>query len=315
VPDRKIKQISVISGKGGTGKTSFVAAFAYLGKDLVLADCDVDAANLHLLVAGRPGDGKAEPFKSGFKARMDADVCAGCGRCLEVCRFHAVRLTEGAGPGRGNPVSIRELSCEGCGCCVDECPVSALSLVENTAGELYVSPSRFGTLVHARLAPGEGTSGKLVTRVRQRAVEIAYRQGAELVLIDGSPGIGCPVIASVSNADGALIVTEPTVSGFHDLTRVMDLCAHFKVPACAAINKWDINPDLTISIEEHCRKREVEILGSVPFDPVFVRALTAGVTVMEYGESDAAMNLNAIWTALQNFLRKYGNGDSNAAAN
>lgn len=312
--DKKIEQITVISGKGGTGKTSFAAAFACIEPDLVLADCDVDAANLHLLVAGGKGDGEIEPFKGGFKAAVDPDLCIGCGRCLEVCRFHAVVITEGPGPDSDATARIRDLPCEGCGCCADECPTGAISLRENAAGELFVSPSRFGTLVHARLNPGEGTSGKLVTRVREKAMEIADHNAAELVLIDGSPGIGCPVIASVSGTDGALIVTEPTVSGLHDLIRVADLCAHFKVPAYAVINKCDINLEMAEKIRRHCRDRGIGVLGSVPFDPVFVRALTAGVTVMEYDDNEVTLNLKEIWSALLDSVRKYEHGVPSAAA-
>ena len=218
--DKKVEQISVISGKGGTGKTSIVAAFACIQQNLILADCDVDAADLHLLVAGTQGGSETEAFRSGYKAVVDPDHCVGCGKCLEVCRFHAVDIILSPGLEWNDRAHIVELMCEGCGCCVDECPKGAVALRENISGDLSVSPSRFGTLVHARLNPGEGSSGKLVTRVRKKANEIAAREGAELILIDGSPGIGCPVIASVIGTDGALIVTEPTVSGLHDLIRI-----------------------------------------------------------------------------------------------
>lgn len=312
--NNKIKQIAIISGKGGTGKTSYVAAFACIQQDLVLADCDVDAANLHMLVASGKEQGKSIPFKSGFKAVVAPDTCVGCGTCLDVCRFHAVEITEGTKPDRGATARIKNLSCEGCGCCVDECPTGAISLTVNTAGELFISPSRFGTLVHARLAPGEGTSGKLVTRVREKAVEVAHRSDAELILIDGSPGIGCPVIASISGTDGALIVTEPTVSGLHDLVRAADLCAHFKIPTFAVINKCDINPDMAKQIKEQCRHSGIELLGGVPFDPIFVRTLTAGVTVMESDHSDVTSNLEKIWFTLLDSMMKDNQGVSTAAA-
>ena len=312
--NKQIKQISVISGKGGTGKTSFVAAFACIQPNLIMADCDVDAANLHLLVAGSQGMVETIPFKCGFKAAVDPDVCVACGRCFEVCRFHAVRISEETETNGDTAAQISDLLCEGCGCCTDECPTGAISLTENTAGELYVRPSRFGTLVHARLTPGEGTSGKLVTRVREKAVEIAGDNGVELVLIDGSPGIGCPVIASISGTDAALIVTEPTLSALHDLLRVADLCAHFKVPAYAVINKCDINTELADKIKEYCHHRKIEVLGSVPFDPDFVRALTAGITVMEYDNSDLTHNLKGIWYELLGSIRTYNHGVSKAAA-
>lgn len=311
--NNKIKQIAVVSGKGGTGKTSYVAAFACIHQDLVLADCDVDAANLHMLVASPEEQGRSIPFTSGFKAVVAPDTCVGCGTCLDVCRFHAIKLTKGKEPDCGATARIKDLSCEGCGCCADECPAGAISLTVNTAGELFVSPSRFGTLVHARLAPGEGTSGKLVTRVREKAVEIAHNTDAELILIDGSPGIGCPVIASISGTDGALIVTEPTVSGLHDLVRVGGLCEHFKIPTYVVINKCDINPDMTKQIKEHCRRSDIELLGGVPFDPIFVRTLTAGVTVMESDHSDVTSNLKNIWFTLLDSMMK-DNHDVSAAA-
>lgn len=312
--NNKIKQIAIISGKGGTGKTSYVAAFAFIQQDLVLADCDVDAANLHMLVASGREQGESIPFKSGFKAVVAPETCVGCGTCLDVCRFHAVELAEGTQPDREATARIKDLSCEGCGCCADECPTGAISLTVNTAGELFVSPSRFGTLVHARLAPGEGTSGKLVTRVREKAVEIAHDSDAELILIDGSPGIGCPVIASISGTDGALIVSEPTVSGLHDLVRVADLCAHFKVPTFAVINKCDINPDMAKQIKEECRHRGIKLLGGIPFDPIFVRTMTEGVTVMESGHNDVTSNLKNIWFTLLDSVREYDHGVSKAAA-
>lgn len=291
-----------------------VAAFAHIQPGLVLADCDVDAANLYLVVGGRQDDSEIEPFKSGYKAVTDPDICVGCGRCQEVCRFHAVEMTGESGPVSSARARIKDLSCEGCGCCADECSAGAILLIENTAGQLYVTPSRFGMLVHARLRPGEGTSGKLVTRVRERAKEIAGEKGAGLVLIDGSPGIGCPVIASIGGTDGALIVTEPTVSGLHDLLRVAELCAHFQIPAYAVINKCDINPDLTDRIREQCSDRGIKVLGGIPFDPVFVRALTEGVTVMEYGHSDIAENLKRIWASLLGSMRDYNHDVSKAAA-
>jgi len=313
VRNNKIKQIAIISGKGGTGKTSYVAAFACIQQNLVLADCDVDAANLHMLVASRKEQGESIPFRSGFQAVVATDNCVGCGTCLDVCRFHAVELTEGTEPDRGATARIKSLLCEGCGCCADECPAGAISLNVNTAGKLFVSPSRFGTLVHARLAPGEGTSGKLVTRVREKAVEIAHGSDAELILIDGSPGIGCPVIASITGTDGALIVTEPTVSGLHDLARVEGLCAHFKIPTFAVINKCDINPDMAKQIEEQCRQSGIELLGSIPFDPIFVRTVIAGVTVMESDHSAVTSNLKNIWFTLLESVRKYNHGVSKAA--
>jgi MinD superfamily P-loop ATPase len=304
----------VISGKGGTGKTSYVAAFACIESDLVLADCDVDAANLHLVTGQRQKYIEIEAFRSGFKASADPDACIGCATCLNVCRFHAVEMTGITASATIDKARIIDLSCEGCGCCADECPKGAISLTENTAGELFVSPSRFGTLVHARLNPGEGTSGKLVTRVREKAKTIAGQRGSGLVLIDGCPGIGCPVIASISGTDAALIVTEPTVSGFNDFIRAADLCSHFNIPTYTVINKCDINFKVTEMIREHSRSKRIEVLGSVPFDPVFTRAQTEGLTVMEYAKNSSTLNLEEIWSNLLNKVRNFDDDIPEAAA-
>lgn len=213
-----MKQIAVVSGKGGTGKTSFVAAFANLSGSLVVADCDVDAANLYLVLKPTSERAKPETFRSGYEAIFNPDRCSGgCRVCVTVCRFGA--LTMG---GEGKP-EVNHLLCEGCGVCVDICPRHALELAEKTTGELFASETRFGPLVHGKLGIGQSASGKLVSQVRTRAREIAVNDGREFILIDGSPGVGCPVIASLSGADAAVVVTEPTVSGLHDLQRVLAL--------------------------------------------------------------------------------------------
>ena len=302
--------VAITSGKGGTGKTTLALNIAVSSFfPITLLDCDVDAADLHLLVAANQQDSETEPFISGFKAVVDPYLCTGCGRCQEVCRFHAVETTAEQRPSGNTIARIAHLACEGCGCCVDECPTGAISFIENTAGDLSVSPSRFGTLVHAQLHPGEGSSGKLVTKVREKAQEIAKREDSGLILIDGSPGIGCPVIASLTGTDAILIVTEPTVSGLHDLNRVADLSAYLKIPAYAVVNKCDIDLEMTEKITNNCRERDVEVLGRVPFDLAFVEALSAGVTVVEYNNSSLADDLRNIWSSLVDKVGKSGKGD------
>ena len=293
-----MKQIAVVSGKGGTGKTSITAAFAGIQENLVLADCDVDAADLHLLVGANGKPETAEPFFSSYRAVVDPVRCDSCGRCVEVCRFEAVKLAGDQVAGSaGGGARISEILCEGCGCCVDVCPSDAVELEENHAGELFVSSSRFGPLVHARLKPGEGNTGKLVSMVRSRAEAIAGNGKEGLILVDGSPGIGCPVIASVTGTDAALIVTEPSVSGLHDLERIADLCVHFHIPTYAVINKSDLSLELTGKIEDMCRSRGIAVLGRIPFDPLFIEAMVAGRTVLQYKGSPAVEAIRGIWMA------------------
>lgn len=296
-----MKQITVISGKGGTGKTSLVGAFASMARNTVLADCDVDAANLHLLVCDSRAKVKTEPFMSGTRASVDQHLCAGCGRCEVACRFEAIHVDRSADP-EGRKACVDMLSCEGCGACSDGCPAGAVELKEHQAGELLVTGSRFGPLVHARLKPGEGSSGKLVTKVRICAKEIADDIGAELVLIDGSPGIGCPVIASITGVDGVLVVTEPTLSGKSDLGRVLGLCEHFDMPACVLINKCDLNEDITEAIEEMCHKKGTPVLGTLGFDPAFVDAVVAGKTFIEFKENGTALKIRKVWSRLLDIL-------------
>lgn len=235
-----MKQITIISGKGGTGKTSFVAAFAGLAGGAVVADCDVDAADLHLLLKPLSQRRQPEVLKAGYEMVLQPERCSGCGRCIEVCRFGAVRLETVDDRHRRKLLKFDPFQCEGCGCCADVCPEEAIGLREKTAGQVFVSNTRFGPMVHARLGIAQASSGKLVTLVRNRAREIADSDGRDLVLVDGSPGVGCPVIASLSGVNAAVIITEPTVSGLHDLQRVAGLCEHFKVRAFVVVNKWDV---------------------------------------------------------------------------
>ncbi len=284
-----MKEIVVLSGKGGTGKTTFLGAMAFLATNKVLADCDVDAADLHLLLAPEPR--QENEFRSGVKARVDSTLCSACGSCEELCQFDAIEMNGEA--------QINSLSCEGCGVCAHFCPENAIILDENHCGTWFVSDTDYGPLVHAQLFAGEENSGKLVAFVKRKARQLAEENGAELILVDGAPGIGCPVIASLSNTDAILAVTEPTQSGLHDLERVLDLAVHFKIQSFVSINKWDLNPPMADEIEACCRKRDVIVLGRVPFDPAVVSSQLNGVPLVKDNDGIAAMAIREIWAQLR----------------
>lgn len=283
-----MKEIVVLSGKGGTGKTTLLGALAWLADNKVLADCDVDAADLHLLLAPRPRS--ADAFLAGVKARVAADQCTGCGTCRQLCQFGAITLAAQA--------TVDSLACEGCGVCAYFCPEQAIHLDKNHCGTWYVSDTAHGTLVHAQLFAGEENSGKLVAFVKQQARQLAEAEGAALLLVDGAPGIGCPVIASLSGADAIVAVTEPTLSGWHDLARVLDLADIFRVPTYVCLNKWDLYPQMATVIADHCRQRGVDILGRIPFDPAVVQAQLRGMSVVG-DTAPAALAIQEIWAALQ----------------
>lgn len=285
----EIREIVVISGKGGTGKTSLTAAFAALSKNSVLCDADVDAADLHLLMA--PDILEKTDFKGGFTATIRTADCTTCGRCRELCRFGAI----------SEDFVIDAIDCEGCGVCVDLCPEEAIDFNENTCGEWYLSNTRFGPMVHARLGIAEENSGRLVSLVRQQARDYAEKNGQDLIITDGPPGVGCPVIASLGGATAVCIVTEPTVSGLHDMERVVRLAAHFKVPGMVIINKYDLNPDMSEAIETLARERNIVLLGRIPYDSVFTKAMIQGQTIVEYdGDSTLSKTVAEIWTTIKN---------------
>jgi len=271
----KARQLVILSGKGGTGKTSISASLAGLARRAVLADCDVDAPDLHLIL--RPGVISRERFVSGYVASIDGGVCTRCGRCIQECAFSAI--DEG--------YSVDSVACEGCGVCELVCPVGAAKLSKSECGEWFVSGTRFGTMVHARLDPGRENSGRLVSLVRSKAIEIAERESSGIIVIDGPPGIGCPVIASVSGCDMALVVTEPSMSGESDLLRALDMVSHFGAAAAVIINKWDINAKIADRIEATCGDRGVPVVGRIPYDTAFTQAQIAGLSLLEYGEGAA----------------------------
>ena len=289
-----MKKLTVISGKGGTGKTTFVANLAFLAGEAVLADCDVDAPNLHLLMA--PDIMRQEDYLGGRLAVKDQNRCTECGICRELCNFKAIDSDN----------EIIDYRCEGCGLCAARCPEDALRLVKNITGDIFYSTSRTGPMVHARLKIGAENSGRLVSRVREEAENLAEEKGYDLLFIDGSPGIGCPVIASLGGADGALIVSEPTESGISDMKRIIEVTEHFSIPAYMVINKYDINIELTNHIIDYCQENDISILGSVPFDETAVRAMEKGELVVEFAEnSRIAAGLKKIWErAEKEFIQK-----------
>ncbi len=299
------RQLVVLSGKGGTGKTSVVASLAALASNAspasnaVLADCDVDAADLHLLLD--PRTTSSETFQAGKAATIAPEHCCGCGLCAQYCRFDAIRADGERG---GRPVySVDPSACEGCGLCSMVCTSKAVSMFEPERGEWFVSDTRHGPLVHAQLKIGGENSGKLVTVVREKAMALAQETGAGLVLVDGPPGVGCPVIASVTGADLVLAVTEPTVSGSHDLERLAALVKTFAVPLVVCINKFDINPDMATTIRERCAAQGIEVLGELSYDAAVVRAQVRGMSIVEHDGSPVSSQIRAIWSALENTLR------------
>lgn len=288
-----MKELVVISGKGGTGKTSLVASFAALARDKVLADCDVDAADLHLVL--EPRIEQQGVFKAGKKARIIADNCAACGRCEQVCAFDAVSFD---GPGTdliSRTYRIDPIACEGCGICSHFCPSGAVEFEEVESGHWFVSQTRFGSMVHARLGIAEENSGKLVTLVRNKARSLAEVEGLGLVVIDGSPGIGCPVIASITATNLVLVVTEPTLSGLHDLERVRALTRHFGIPTVVCINKYDLNEKLTAQIEEKASDLDARVIGKVRYDSAVTKAQIMKSSVVEYTGGLVSQQIKSLW--------------------
>ena len=285
-----MKELVVISGKGGTGKTSIVASFAALADKCVLADADVDAADLHLVLD--PRTVLREQFSGGSRARIMSGHCTACGKCEEVCRFDAITYD---GPGNGRISRIDPIACEGCGVCAYFCAERAIEFAPAVNGQLFVSETRHGPMVHAKLGVAEENSGKLVSLVRTRAKAIAQERKLDLVLIDGSPGIGCPVISSITGADRVLVVTEPTLSGLHDLRRVTDLTTHFGIETQICINKWDLNEDLASEIEAQARQRGVRVAGKIRYDQAVTKAQIKKKSIVEYTHSGAAADIEQLW--------------------
>lgn len=300
-----MKQILVISGKGGTGKTILTASFANLAENKVMADSDVDAADLHLIL--HPKIKEKHEFKGLPKAFINQEKCTGCGECAKVCRYGAVvnidaryKMQDTRYKNKKNNLQflIDASSCEGCAICMHVCPVDAISMKDTISGEWYISKTKYGPMVHAKLGIAEENSGKLVSVVRQHAKSLAQEKNLDYVIIDGPPGIGCPVIASLSGIDIALIVTEPTLSGIHDMERVISVAKHFGVQVACVINKFDINLDNTKNIESWCQINNVPIIGKIPYDQSVTESIVHGVPLVEYAENQVAYEIKNIWNTL-----------------
>ena len=289
-----MREIVIISGKGGTGKTTLTAAFCALAEGAVFCDADVDAADLHLVL--KPDIRVRHEFRCGHEAFIRTHDCMGCGSCLARCRFDAIRFSMDS----GNVLySVDPLACEGCGVCVDICPTKAIDFPERIAGEWYLSDTRHGPMVHARLGIAAENSGKLVSIVRNEAHALALEQKKDFVLVDGPPGIGCPVIASITGASLVLVVTEPTLSGRHDLERVAALTRHFRIPAAACINKWDLNPQMSDAIEEALPGMGVRAAGRIRYDRSVTAAQVAGQNVLEYAQGGVVDDIKSLWALLE----------------
>ena len=295
-----MKELVVVSGKGGTGKTSVVASFAALAPSAVLADCDVDAADLHLII--KPDIFSRNDFSGGSIAQILPEGCTGCGTCRKLCRFDAVVVSEGT-------YRIDPIACEGCGVCSHFCPEKTIAFGPAINGQWFLSETRHGPMAHAKLGIAQENSGKLVTLVRAQAKKLAQERGHELVIIDGSPGIGCPVIASLTGADLVLAVTEPTMSGRYDLQRVTDLAKHFGTHMIVCINKWDINKDMTRLIEQDANQQGVPVVGRIRYDRAVTKAQICGQALVEYTSSGAAKDMRLLWETIAGLL-----GDSKSGA-
>jgi len=279
-------ELVIVSGKGGTGKTSLVGSLAVLAKDNIMVDCDVDAADLHLILNNNVE--KVYDFIASSKASIDQEKCNDCGLCMDYCRFEAIKHD-------GFEYRIDQLACEGCGVCRYFCPVEAIDFRKVKSGEWYLSSTSYGPLIHARLGIAQSNSGRLVSLLRKEALQLAEENNKNLIIIDGPPGIGCPVIASITGAGFVLIVTEPSLSAFHDMKRLLTLVNHFKIPVGLCINKFDINNEITKQIENFARENSVIVCGKIPFDPMITKAQVAGTTLVEYTDSIANKQIKLLW--------------------
>lgn len=285
-----MKQVTILSGKGGTGKTTITASFSAFSENSVFADCDVDASNLHLLL--NPVVKETMEFKGLNIAYIDSEKCIQCGKCVELCRFNSIENYH-----------VDPIHCEGCKVCVVNCPVEAIEYKPRVSGHAYISETKYGPMSHARLTPGMENSGKLVTLVRQNANKLAEEQGKELVLVDGSPGIGCPVIASIANVDASVVVVEPTLSGIHDLKRALELLAHFEVTPYVVVNKYDINEQNTTDLEEYCKMNDIELLGKIPFDPTVTKSMVQRTPIVEYKpDAPASKAIKKAWKRFSSLI-------------
>lgn len=283
-------EIAVISGKGGTGKSSISAAFATLTQNVVLADCDVDAANLYLLFD--PTHEEEQVYISGQRAVIDENICTNCGLCMDYCRFDAISMPH-------NEVIISETSCDGCKLCSRICPVEAITMVNEEKSRMYSGSFRNGKMAYGRLAPGEENSGKLVNIVRDKAKKLAMGNQSDTIIIDGPPGIGCPVLSTITGVNHVVIVTEPTVSGLHDLKRTIEVTSNFSMTTWVIINKFDLNTDLADQIERYCLENQIEIAAKLPFDPRIVEAMVNCKSIVEWApESEIVSGIRSAYNKI-----------------
>ena len=286
-----MREIVIISGKGGTGKTTFVAALASLLVDIIIVDCDVDASNLHLLL--QPRVLTRQDFYSGVEAEIDKDNCTECDICIQNCTYGAI----------SSDYTVNTIDCEGCAVCYYFCPADAITLRNRHSGEWFISQTRYGPMVHARLGIAESNSGKLVSLLRRQARQLAEEKSLQMILIDGSPGIGCPVISSITGASHVVVVTEPTSSGFHDTERVLSLTQHFKIPTSIIINKYDLNESIGEKIERSAKGQGIHILGRIPYNMDVTRAMVLGKTIVEYSNGALVQSIADIADGLIKILK------------
>jgi len=289
-------ELIVASGKGGTGKTSLVGAFAELAERVVLVDCDVDAANLHLIVPHRVLED--HNFSASRKAEIDMEKCLACGVCMNSCRFEAISMTTDPATPWGFRFTVDPLACEGCGFCVHMCTDKAINFNEVSSGRWFLSDSDYGPFLHARLGVAQSNSGRLVTLLRKKAREMAEASNFDAIIVDGPPGIGCPVIASLTNASYLLIVTEPSLSALHDMERLVELARHFGIKSGICINKCDINNEISARIERFAAEQDLPIHGRIPFDASFIKAQVQGQSYLRAASPDGAARINGIWQSL-----------------
>ncbi len=289
-----LKQIAVVSGKGGTGKTTLSASFSYLAQEHVMADCDVDAPNLHIIL--KPEVRETHEYIGSKKAVLDQSKCVKCGLCQDACRFEAIGFD-------GDHYFVREYACEGCNACVMKCPTGALSLVDALSGEYYSSETEKGPMAHALLRPGEESTGGLIAEVRKEAIRVAHEKDYHLIVIDGAPGIGCPATSSITSTSYVVIVSEPTMSGLHDLKRIVQTVEHFKIPMGIVINKYDINESQSDEIKKYCEEESLEILGKIPYDVTVKNATEQAKPVVVYN-SPASSEIQRIWNEVENKVMK-----------
>ncbi|WP_321344543.1 4Fe-4S binding protein [uncultured Draconibacterium sp.] len=288
-----MKEITILSGKGGAGKTSIAAALASLAENAVFCDNDVDAADLHLIL--KPEIQETHQFDSGSLASVNQDECTNCGICQKACRFEAISTNTDGFP------EVNPFQCEGCRLCERLCPVAAINTSQNLNNNWYVSDTRFGIMVHAKMGPGEENSGKLVTRIREKASELAREKKASYVINDGPPGIGCTAISSITGTNAVLLVIEPTISGLHDAKRLVELVNSFGVPIFALINKFDINAEFTQTVENYLEEANIPLIGKIPFSELFVESMLAEKSLIEYVPNHPiSLNLKTIWEKISN---------------